>query len=173
MVQPELPRDFPLPILVVQHIAKGFARGLVDWLGGGLSLSVLLAAEGDAILPGRVYVAGDDQHLGLRGDLTIQLSGTPPIGQFRPSATHLFRSVALATHGAAIGVVLTGMGEDGVLGLRDLYVAGGYVIAQDERSSVVYGMAREAVHAGVVNEILPLDEIAARLGALTARNADA
>jgi two-component system, chemotaxis family, protein-glutamate methylesterase/glutaminase len=159
MLQP----GFPLPILVVQHIAKGFAPGLVEWLALGSGPAVRLAQPGEPLLPGYVYIAPDERHLGLRADFTIELSGAAPIGQFRPSATYLFRSVTGAVGGAAVGVMLTGMGDDGVAGLCELRQAGAYVIAQDEPTSVVFGMAREAVRAGVVDEILPIEEIAPRL----------
>jgi two-component system chemotaxis response regulator CheB len=168
-----LPARFAVPILVVQHIAKGFAPGLVDWLDAARGPRVHLAAEGTAMLPGHVYVAPDDRHLGMRSDLVVELSAAPPVGLFRPSATHLFRSVAAATGGAAAAVVLTGMGDDGVAGLRPLHGAGAHVLAQDERSSVVYGMAREAVQADVVDEVLSLEGIAPRLVELVQRSRDA
>ena len=164
---------FPVPVVVVQHIAKGFADGLADWLSttGGPPVSV--ARHGEPLLPGRVYLAPDDKHLGVSPGLTAQLSDAPPMGQFRPSATHLFRTTASALGAAAVGVMLTGMGDDGVAGLRDLHHAGGRVLAQDEASSVIYGMAREAVNAGVVDEVLSLGDIPARLLELTRGVSDA
>jgi two-component system chemotaxis response regulator CheB len=91
------------------------------------------------------------------------LSAAAPVGSFRPSATHLFQSAAAAFGGRTVAVILTGMGDDGVAGLRAVHSAGGLVIAQDEGTSVVYGMPREAARAGVVNVVLPLPEIAQRL----------
>lgn len=167
-----LPTDFPVPIVVVQHIARGFTQGLADWLGGAGGLRVRLARTGEPLEGGRVYIAPDDRHLEVTPQLVAQLSDAPPVGLFRPSATHLFRSVASSHGGAAVGVVLTGMGEDGVEGLRHLHAAGGYVLAQDEASSVIYGMAREAVHAAVVDEVLPLEQIAARLVDLARERTD-
>lgn len=162
----ELPREFPLPVLVVQHIARGFAPGLVDWLGAGCRLRVKVAEHGEVLAARTVYVAPDDQHLGVDGYGRIQLASAPPIGGFRPSASHLFESVARAYGAAAAAVVLTGMGDDGVAGLRSLYTAGGRVLGQDEGSSVVYGMAREAARSGVVDLLLPLEAIAPQLAAL-------
>jgi two-component system chemotaxis response regulator CheB len=168
-----LPARFAVPILVVQHIAKGFSPGLVDWLDAASGPRVHLAAQGMAMEPGHVYVAPDDRHLGMRSDLTVELSASPPVGLFRPSATYLFRSVAEATGGAAAAVILTGMGDDGVAGLRPLHEAGAHVLAQDERSSVIYGMAREAVHAAVVDEVLSLEAVAPRLVELVQESRDA
>ena len=167
----ELPRSFPVPILVVQHIAHGFTSGLVHWLGGATRMHVRVATFGELALPGTVYVAPDDRHLGIRlGEdraLRLLLDVTPPIGSFRPSASYLFRSISDALGAAAVSVILTGMGDDGVAGLHVAHAAGGHVIAQDETSSVIYGMPREAVRAGVVNEVLSVSEIAGHLMELT------
>ena len=168
----QLPRNLPVPVLVVQHIAHGFTGGLVHWLAGGTALDVTLARFGEVARAGTVYVAPDDRHLGLRigsdGVMRLTLEASAPIGAFRPSATHLFRTVASAMGESALGIILTGMGDDGVDGLRDLFAAGGYVIAQDEETSVIYGMPREASRAGVVHQVLPLPEIAAQIVGLTA-----
>jgi two-component system chemotaxis response regulator CheB len=162
----ELPRDFPLPILVVQHIARGFTAGFVDWLGAGCRLRVKVAEHGEPLAARVVYVAPDDHHLGIDGHGRVVLASAHPIGGFRPSASYLFESVARAYGAASAAVVLTGMGDDGVAGLCSLYAAGGRVLAQDEASSVIYGMAREAVRSGVVDAVLPLDAIAPQLAAL-------
>ncbi|MEP6621203.1 MAG: chemotaxis-specific protein-glutamate methyltransferase CheB [bacterium] len=163
----DLPRSFPLPILVVQHISPGFTGGLVHWLGGGTRMDVRVATFGETPVPGTIYVAPDDRHLGLRladdHSLRLLLDASPPVGSFRPSASFLFRSVTDALGAAALSVILTGMGDDGVVGLRRAYAAGGHVIAQDEASSVIWGMPREAVRAGVTTETLPLSEIAGHL----------
>lgn len=164
---------FPVPVVVVQHIAKGFADGLAAWLSTSGGPPVSVAVQGEPLLSGRVYLAPDDKHLQVGSRLTAQLSEAPPVGQFRPSATHLFRSTAAALGAAAVGVILTGMGDDGVAGLRDLHQAGGLVLAQDEASSVIYGMAREAVNAGVVDEVLSLHDLPARLLELTRGGSDA
>ena len=167
LILQRLPATYPVPIVVVQHLAKGFVPSLVEWLSGNTELSVVLATSGSPLEPGTVYVAPDDRHLEVTPQLGCRLTDTAPIGQFRPSATRLFESIATNLGGAAVGVVLTGMGDDGVPGLRLLHQAGGFVLAQDRDSSVIYGMAREAVHAGVVDEVLPLEAIASRLIELT------
>ncbi|HJU91228.1 MAG TPA: chemotaxis-specific protein-glutamate methyltransferase CheB [Gemmatimonadaceae bacterium] len=159
----DLPRDFAAPVLVVQHIARGFVAGLASWLNAGCSLHVKVAEEGEDLLPRTVYLAPDDRHLGLRSDGRALISDRPPIGGFRPSATFLFETAAEACGSKAVGVILTGMGNDGVAGLKALHGAGATVLAQDERSSIVYGMAQEAVKEGVVDSVLPLESIASKL----------
>jgi two-component system chemotaxis response regulator CheB len=138
----DLPRDFPAPILVVQHIARGFAAGFAEWLGGGSRLRVKVAEGGELLRPGTVYVAAEDGHLGASSNGTAALSTVAPIGGFRPSATWLFDSVGHSFGPSAAAVVLTGMGRDGVDGLETIRAAGGRVSVQDEASSVVYGMAQ-------------------------------
>jgi len=155
-----LPDEAPVPIMVVQHIAPGFHQGLVEWLDGVSPLSVRLAQDGQSLRAGEVLMAPADLHLGVTEHRSVVLSSKPPIGGHRPSANHLFRSVARAFGPAALGVVLSGMGDDGAAGLRTLKEAGGRVLAQDEATSVVYGMPREAVALGIVDQVVPLDRMA-------------
>ena len=166
-----LPKQFPVPILVVQHIARGFTQGLAHWLGGGTPLRVAVAALGEVARAGTVYIAPDDHHLGIQvgadGVMRLLIDSRPAVGSFRPSATHLFRSAATAMGSSTLGVILTGMGDDGVDGLRDLFAAGGHVLAQDEATSVIFGMPAEAVRAGVVHGVLPISQIADQLVELT------
>jgi two-component system chemotaxis response regulator CheB len=159
----ELPADFPVPLLVVQHIALGFSQGFATWLGTAGPLPVKVAEDGETLLPGHVYLAPDDRHLGLYGEGRAEVSRGAPVHGFRPSATWLFRSVARAHGPRSLAVVLTGMGQDGLEGVRELREAGGYVLAQDEPSSVVYGMPGVVVGAGLAHEVVPLPSIAARL----------
>jgi two-component system chemotaxis response regulator CheB len=157
-----LPATFPLPILVVQHIALGFAQGLATWLDSVCPLEVKVAEEGEPLRPGVVYIAPDDRHLGVRADRHIAVSNAAPVGGFRPSGTWLFRSATRAFGAAQAATVLTGMGQDGLEGLREVHEAGGWVMAQDEATSVVYGMPGVAVSAGLADEVLPLDAFARR-----------
>jgi len=159
----DIPRDFPLPILVVQHIAAGFVAGLANWLGANCALRVTVAAEGQLLEGGTVYLAPDGRHLGMSRDGRVRLSDVPPIGGFRPSADHLFESCGVEVGGAVIALILTGMGRDGVEGLRAVRKSGGTILAQDEASSIVYGMNGEAVMAGLVDEVLSLELIAKRV----------
>lgn len=164
----DLPPDFPAPILIVQHMAAGFIEGLAQWLNKGCALRVKVAEDGEALAPGTVYLAPDAFHLGLGGRARVALSPQPPIGGFRPAGTFLFKSAAEAFGPQMIAVVLTGMGEDGVDGLAAVHERGGRVIAQDEASSVVYGMPKAAAASGRVHNVLPLALIAARLVTLAA-----
>jgi two-component system chemotaxis response regulator CheB len=159
----QLPGDFAAPVLVVQHNSQGFMNGLVSWLNGSCDLSVKIAEQGEALQPHTVYVAPDDRHLGVSAQAVVTLSAAPPVGQFRPSGTFLFESAARAFGPSLVAVILTGMGDDGVEGLRAVRQAGGRVIAQDQASSVVWGMPGAAVAAGLADEVLPLDMIPARL----------
>lgn len=161
-----LPAGFAAPILVVQHITSGFTSGLARWLDSSCTLRVKVAEADEALAPGTVYIAPDDRHLGASDKATVVLSGTAPVGGFRPSGTFLFESVARAFGASALAVILTGMGDDGVLGLHAVRKAGGRVIAQDEPSSVIFGMPRAAVEAGLANLVLPIDAVAPRLLAL-------
>ncbi len=159
----ELPRDFPVPLLVVQHIALGFGQGFATWLGTAGPLPVKVAEDGELLRPGHVYLAPDDRHLGLHAEGRVEVSRAAPVNGFRPSATWLFRSVARAHGARSLAVVLTGMGQDGLEGVRELRAAGGYVLAQDEPSSIVYGMPGVVVGAGLAHEVVPLPAIASRL----------
>ena len=155
-----LPKDFTVPIALVQHIASGFLDGFATWLNSSVPLSVGVARNNEIMKAGHVYVAPEDRHLGVVRGGQLVVRNTEPIGGFRPSASFLFDSVAKEFGGRTVGVILTGMGQDGVEGLRTLRGAGGHVVAQDEASSVVYGMPRAVVLEGLASAVLPLDKIA-------------
>lgn len=159
----ELPADFSIPILVVQHITIGFVGGLATWLNTASALKVKIAEHGEPLAPQTVFFAPDNSHLGVMSDATIVLSRAAPIHGFRPSADFLFNSVAQVFGASVIAVVLTGMGQDGVAGLRKVRDAGGRVFVQDEATSVVFGMPRAAIEAGLAGAVLPLPAIAPRL----------
>jgi two-component system, chemotaxis family, protein-glutamate methylesterase/glutaminase len=162
----DLSREFPLPVLAVQHMAKGFVEGFVAWLNSTSALRVKLAEPGELLLPRTVYMAPDDRHIAVVDRSRLLLSDSAPIGGFRPSGTVLFKSVASVFGNAAVGVILTGMGEDGLTGLRAIHDAGGLVLAQDEATSVIFGMPGAAISAGLSDETLRLEEIASRLDEL-------
>lgn len=161
-----LPADFPLPVVVVQHIAADFLPSLVKWLDGIAPLSVSIAQPGDQPKPGNVYIAPGQAHLRIDRNLRFCLDTKTP-GRHIPSGDVLFDSVASAYGAKAVGVVLTGMGDDGAHGLRAMYNAGAFTIAQDESSSAVYGMPREAAAQGTTRAVLPLTDIAGALIDLT------
>jgi two-component system, chemotaxis family, protein-glutamate methylesterase/glutaminase len=162
-----LPSDFPVPVLVVQHIAAGFLEGMVDWLAPWIGLPVQMAVHGRKALPGHVYLAPNGFQMGLGAASRILLSkeGTPGNG-LQPSVSHLFRSVVDRCGANAVGVLLTGMGRDGAEELKLMRDKGAVTIAQDKESSVVHGMPGEAIALKAATHVLPPDGIAARLVAL-------
>jgi two-component system chemotaxis response regulator CheB len=158
----ELPATFPVPVLVVQHIAQGFLAGFASWLNTQLSLRVRIAEPGEPLAAHTIYLPPDDHHLGIEGNRLL-VSSAPPLGGFRPSASFLFESAARTFGAGTLAVVLTGMGQDGVEGLRVVRDLGGQILVQDEASSVVYGMPAAAAKAGLADAILPLKDISARV----------
>lgn len=163
-----LPADFALPILVVQHIAPGFVGAMVDWLKPQCPVPLQLAVAGRRLDASGIHIAPSGHHLVVNGR-ALALSGAPPLSGHRPSATVLFQSVARVYGAAAIGVVLSGMAEDGVAGLGDLKRAGATTISQDEASSTVFGMPAAAIDAGVVDYVLPPAKITPLLVELAQR----
>jgi two-component system chemotaxis response regulator CheB len=155
-----LPANFPVPLLVVQHIPAGFSVGLAEWLNGETPLKVKNAVNGETPVPGFVYLPGDDRHLVVRTDGKLYHSDEPARLGLRPSADVTFESLAIAWPGKILSVILTGMGRDGTLGMKALRKAGGYNLAQDEASSVIFGMPKSAIDAQVVDKVLALTEIA-------------
>lgn len=157
-----LPADFPAAIIVVQHIADGFSAGMVEWLAQSVPLHVTLAAEGMPIRPGHVLVAPDRYDLLVQPNGTIHLSGLPLLIQ-RPAIDIVMQSVAAVCAKQAVGVLLTGMGRDGAIGMLAIRRAGGYAIAQDGASCAIFGMPRAAIELGAADIVLPPQQIAAAL----------
>jgi two-component system, chemotaxis family, protein-glutamate methylesterase/glutaminase len=157
-----LPADFPLPVLVAQHIAEGFIPGLVAWLDAGCKMRVCVAEDGMPVLPGMAYLAPTGVNLTFDGR-RMRLTA-PSAGQIHvPSADALFESVAAACGSHGIGVILTGMGADGARGLKAMHDEGAATIAQDEATSTVFGMPKTAIEMGAAGTVLPVHEIAAEL----------
>jgi two-component system chemotaxis response regulator CheB len=152
--------DFRLPILLVLHIAEGFAAALAEWLDGVTERRVIYPRDGDRVesLAGTLALAPPSRHMAIEGR-RIRLTSAPERHSCRPSVDVLFESVAREYGAAAVAALLTGMGRDGASGLLDIRRAGGFTIAQDEESCVVYGMPREAVLLGAAMRVLPLDAI--------------
>ncbi len=161
-----LPHSFPIPILIVQHISMGFLSGFAGWLDQAVSLEVRIAQAEEKIAPGKIYLAQEGWHMGLTPDGRIQKTEEPPVEGFRPAGTILFHSVAQSFGAEVLAFILTGMGRDGAEGLKSIRNAGGHVIAQNEASSVVFGMPKAAIEAGNVDQVLSLAEIAAVLSQL-------
>jgi two-component system, chemotaxis family, protein-glutamate methylesterase/glutaminase len=165
-----LPKDFGMPILIVQHIARGFLPGMVEWLNQSTGLHVQIATHGTTALPGHAYIAPDDFHLSATAGGRMVLAREPPENGLRPAVSHLFRSLAEVCGANAVGVLLTGMGRDGAAELKLMRDRGAVTIAQDRDSSVVHGMPGEAIALGAAMHVLPAERIAgALIGELAAR----
>lgn len=160
-----MPADAP-GIVITQHIPGAFSGPFAKRMNSISEMTVCEARNGQYIVPGHVYIAPGNQHLLVIRDgarFVCQLNDGPPVNRHRPSVDVLFRSVAQNVGPNALGVILTGMGDDGARGLKEMHDAGSYTLVQDEKTSVVWGMPGEAVKHGGVDEVLPLDKVAARL----------
>jgi two-component system chemotaxis response regulator CheB len=164
---PLFPADLPAAVIIVQHMPPGFTKSLAKRLDECSRLTVKEAEHMDELKPGYVYVAPGDFHLNVKceGNKTwLVLSDLPPQGGFRPSVDNMMNSVADSCLTNIIGIIMTGMGSDGSKGLKELKdKKKAYIIAQDERTSVVFGMPKAAIESGIVDEIVPLMEIPNRI----------
>jgi two-component system chemotaxis response regulator CheB len=169
-----LPPDAP-GMVVVQHMPEGFTAAFAKRLNETARVEVKEAAYGDGVIPGRVLIAPGNHHLLLRRSgnrYYVQVTGGPLVSRHRPSVDVLFRSVAQAAGANAVGVILTGMGDDGAEGMLEMREAGARTIAQDEATSVIFGMPKEAIARGAATDVLPLQEIAPAILKSSRRQAD-
>jgi two-component system, chemotaxis family, protein-glutamate methylesterase/glutaminase len=163
-----LPGDFPLPLMLSQHIQEGFDKGYADWLNQSTDLNVRVAKSSDRLEKGTVLVAPATHHLVCLGNRVIWDDG-PRVGNQKPSIDKMFQS-AVKTYGSkCLAVLLTGMGRDGAQGCRDILVKGGHTLVQDRESSVIFGMPKAAIELDGASEILPLKEIGPTLIERTSR----
>jgi two-component system chemotaxis response regulator CheB len=165
-ILPKLPRDFPVPIVIVQHMPPVFTKLLADRLRASSQLDVREGVVGGVVEPGRVWIAPGDRHMLVRqgrDGVTLTLNQNPPENSCRPSVDPLFRSVGDVYGARALGVILTGMGQDGLHGSEELTDVGASVIAQDQATSVVWGMPGFVANAGLAERLFPLEEIAGEL----------
>jgi two-component system, chemotaxis family, protein-glutamate methylesterase/glutaminase len=158
-----LSEDFPVPVVIVQHLDPRHSSLMAQILSRRTRLCVVEARDGETVQPGYVYVAPPDRHLLVNGDRTMSLTQTELVHFVRPSADLLFESVAAAFRNRAIGVVLTGTGKDGSMGISAIKKMGGTVIAQDEGTSEFFGMPAAAIGTGNVDFVLPLEDISSAL----------
>ncbi len=166
VVLPQLPESLPVPVVIVQHMPVKAAQLFVKQLDRICPLRVRAAKEGETLQPGSIWIASSGLHLTIhrRGaELVVGFSDGPPEHGCKPAADPMLRSLAQAVPGGVVVAILTGMGADGASGAKQIYESGGVVIAQDEETSVVWGMPGAAVRAGIVQEVLPLEEIAPAL----------
>jgi len=162
----ELPPNFPVPILIVQHMPPLFTAQLAERLDKISRLKVKEAEDGEPIKEGVVYIAPGDYHMEVsieNRQRHVRLHQGPPVNNCRPAVDVLFKSLADVYGGATLGLILTGMGKDGLEGARKIKAKGGSIVAQDRETSVVYGMPRAVFEAGLADEVLPLFEIPKRL----------
>lgn len=160
-----MPADAPA-ILVAQHMPEAFTRSFADRLNGLSKMTVTEGVHNERVLPGHVYIAPGHSHMLVKrsgSNYVIELNQAPPVNHHRPSVEVLFRSAAQCAGANAIGVMLTGMGKDGALGMLEMRQAGAYNFAQDEATCVVYGMPRAAVEVGAAHESVPIQDMAARV----------
>jgi two-component system chemotaxis response regulator CheB len=164
-----LPANFPVPIVIVQHMADGFLHGMAQWLSAACRLPTGIAGPGTELKPGHAYVAPDGVHMRVAPQLRLDFAGGPPVHGHRPAASCLLASVAAHYGPHAIGILLTGMGKDGAAELRQMRDAGAITIAQDQASSAVHGMPGEAIRCGGATYVMSPQEIGATLPALLQR----
>jgi two-component system, chemotaxis family, protein-glutamate methylesterase/glutaminase len=165
-ILPALPMQFPVPILIVQHMPAAFTKCLGEDLSLKSAIPVTEGRAGTVLRPGRAWIAPGDFHVTVRSrgmHVELAMNQDPPEHFCRPSVDVLFRSVADVYGAGVLAVVLTGMGKDGVAGARAIRAQGGYVLAQDEESSVVWGMPGAVVRAGLADAVLPLSRISGEL----------
>jgi two-component system, chemotaxis family, protein-glutamate methylesterase/glutaminase len=170
-----LPADLPVPVVIVQHMPPVFTRMLAQRLDSTCPLTIVEAAEGDLVERGRVLIAPGGRHLEIRAKgatIVAHLTDAPPENFCRPAVDVMFRSVSAIYRNRTLGVVLTGMGRDGAQGATVIRSAGGEMFAQDEASSVVWGMPGAVVTAGQADRVLPLDQMAAQITAALMKNQD-
>jgi two-component system chemotaxis response regulator CheB len=166
-----LPPNLRAGIAVVQHLPGGFAESLADWLSHACRLRVSIARSGDVLTGGRLLIAPDDRHLSIGSGGVVSLTEEEPQKGFRPSGDVLLASLARSFGREALGVVLTGVGSDGSDGLKELRRAGGRTLAQDEATSLIYGMPQAAWENGAAERQVPLFEMADAITALVGTRA--
>ena len=158
-----LPAQFPVPIVITQHIADGFTQGMVDWLNGVTPLTVRVAGNGDILAAGNVYINPAEYSMRITEQGMIILGERDARQFYHPSCNTLLASVARAYRERAVALIMSGMGDDGVVGMQAIRAAGGVTLAQDAKSSVVFGMNRLAVESGCIDTLVPLANIPAEL----------
>ena len=173
---PQLPGDLAVPMLIVQHMPPKFTASLAHDLNSRCQLAVSEAAEGDAVVPGRILIAPGGRQMKLDredGGMVVRITDDPPENHCRPAVDYLFRSVAHVCGANALGVIMTGMGSDGALGCRLMKRRGAGIVVQDEATCVVYGMPKPPTDEGLADVIAPLDHIAAEITRLAGRGVPA
>ena len=165
-ILPALPANFPCPVVIAQHISDGFAGGMAQWLSGLCKLPVRLAVDGEPISAGVIYLSPSEQNFSISPTRQVRLLERLPGEVFRPNCDVLLNAVAEVFGAQAVGIILTGMSSDGAKGTARIRDKGGKTLAQNESTSVIFGMNRVAIEAGAVQQVLPVEAIAAEMIAL-------
>jgi two-component system, chemotaxis family, protein-glutamate methylesterase/glutaminase len=165
----ELSPQYPFPIAIAQHMENGFGEGFAAWLNDISTNPVCEAREGDYLASGKVYICPPESNMQVATDGKISFLGVNEMNSFRPSCDILLASLAYSFREKSVGLILSGMADDGVAGIEKIKTSGGTTIAQDEESSVVFGMNSRAINAGVIERVLPLNEIAMYLNQIAER----
>ena len=160
MILKNLPSHFNFAVMLVQHIGPDFTEGFAEWLKYGTKKKVRIARSGEELLPGNVYISPSHHHMLLSKEGHILLNNKPPYKGHRPSANLLFSSLAENAAGKSLGVILSGMGADGLDGLKEMKKKNAAIIAQDEKSCVVFGMPKACIDEGIVSSVVPGENIA-------------
>lgn len=163
-VIPALPSEIPAAVLIVQHMPSGFTKSLANRLDNISQINVKEAQDGDILRPGWAYIAPGDFHMIIKkhrfNEYKISVNKEEPVAGHRPSVNVMMQSVAESGHPNVIGVIMTGMGNDGSIGIKQIHDIGGKTIAQDEKTCVVFGMPKAAINSGIVDIIVSLQKIA-------------
>lgn len=167
----QLDKNFNIPILVVQHISKGFLAGMIHWLSKDIRRPMTIPRSGESIMPGHIYFSPEDTDMSITANRKILLSNAETEVPGRRPITHLFRSAAKNLGNHAVGVLLTGMGNDGAVGLKEMRDRGAATIVQDRDSAVIFGMPAEAIRLDAADHVLPPKDIAAYLNAMIMQKA--
>lgn len=154
-----LPENFPCPIIVAQHMSDGFVSGMVEWLDTLTPITVKVASEGEELRPATAYISPSEKHTLVSRSGRISFAARQTGDIYRPSCDKLLGSVAQTFGAKTVGVILTGMGSDGAAGMKRIKEAGGYTIAQDEKTCIVFGMPKVAIESGCIDTVLPIDKI--------------
>jgi two-component system, chemotaxis family, protein-glutamate methylesterase/glutaminase len=156
----KLPRNLTVPVIIVQHISKGFVQGFMEWLSATSCINLKIAEDGEPLLPGYGYIAPDNFQMGVNKGNKILLSNQPPENGLKPSVNYMFRSVAQYYGQNAMGILLTGMGKDGADELKVMKEKGAFTLVQNEESSVIFGMPGEAMRIGAADYAFSPEKIA-------------
>jgi len=162
--------NFPVPIVCIQHMSHGFMPGMLSWLRDLCKLEIEIASNGTIPQPGHLYFAPEDRHLTIDKEGKFQYVIPMPEDIYQPGANQLFKSVAEAYGADSVGIILSGMGRDGAEGMKAIFDANGETIAQDEATSVIFGMPAAAIELGAVCNVLPVDQIGPFLNTITIRS---